>query len=148
MESPNAEEQDFALVSAPEWLSTEQDLAWICSVLKPNSHNWKKIAAKLGFTAREISYIEAAQSPLNADPYTYLRSVLFRWLQQDYGNARDSRYYPTPDFLQKALEISSQEIEARKIPHGQGFTQICRPMGEGSTCYCSLIKKMAKVYSE
>ena len=115
MESPNAEEQDFALVSAPEWLSTEQDLAWICSVLKPNSHNWKEIAAKLGFTAREISYIEAAQSPLNADPYTYLRSVLFRWLQQDYGNARDSRYYPTPDFLQKALEISSQEIEARKM---------------------------------
>ena len=116
MESATVEDQDaqdgFAIVSAPKQLSTGQDFAWICSVLKPHSHNWKQIAAKLGFTAREISSIEY---PVNADPYTYLRSVLFRWLQLAFGNAKDSRYYPTPDFLQKVLEISRPEIGERKM---------------------------------
>ena len=92
-------------LSAPERLRVEEDFSWICAALQPYSAHWKAIAYRLGFTEAEVATIAARPLFAKLDsPYVHLQAMLFRWLQWFPGDVRCSKYYPTLEYLQTALD--------------------------------------------
>lgn len=81
----------------------ERGLSWLCEKLGPYAHKWKEIAQALRFTPAEIQNIEATPRLLHGAPSSWLREMLFNWIQWTPGNVRGSRDYATIESLRKAL---------------------------------------------
>ena len=79
-----------------------RDLSKITEYVKPHSHKWKEIGQGLGFTADELSNIEARLTLLIGAPYSYPIAMLSDWWHWAPGDARGSTNYATLDSLKTA----------------------------------------------
>ena len=79
-----------------------RDLTKITEYVKPHSHKWKEIGQGLGFTADELSNIEARLTLLFGAPYSYLSAMLSDWWHWAPGGVRESTNYATRDSLKTA----------------------------------------------
>ena len=128
-------------------LNVEQDVSWICAVLQLYSRHWHIIAHGLGFTETEISTVEASYASRTDHPYSYLQAMLFRWLQWFPGDIRGSTYYPTLEYLQKALdegvphyklhmaERCAQLMKYLEQELRQAITHLTSSLGKGMWCH-------------
>ena len=79
-----------------------RDLTKITEYVKPHSHKWKEIGQGLGFTADELSNIEARLTLLFGAPYSYLSAMLSDWWHWVPGDVRGSTNYATLHSLKTA----------------------------------------------
>ena len=72
--------QEFWCICVSSLKLSARDLTKITEYVKPHSHKWKEIGQGLGFTADELSNIEARLTLLFGAPYSYLSAMLSNWL--------------------------------------------------------------------
>ena len=73
-------------------------------ILKHHAHQWKEIGQGLGFTADELSNIEARPVLFNAAPRSYQDAMLSEWRQWVPGDYRGSTDYATLASLKSAVD--------------------------------------------
>ena len=82
---------------------SEQEFSRAHGILQRQSHKWKLIGQYLGFTADELSNIEARPALFNTAPGSYLDAMLSDWQQWAPGDCRGSTDYATLAFLKNAV---------------------------------------------
>ena len=110
------DETMYATVHVASMQLSARDLTKITEYVKPHSHKWKEIGQGLGFTADELSNIEARPTLFTTAPYSYLSAMLSDWWQWAPGDDRESTNYATLDSLKTALD---------KARLGRGAQELC-----------------------
>ena len=84
-------------------------------LLQRYSHKWKMIGQGLGFTADELSLIEATPTLLVGAPRTYLMAMLSSWQQWAPGDHRGSTSFATLDSLRTAVDKAGLGFTALEL---------------------------------
>lgn len=79
------------------------------------SSNWKTIGQGLGFNLAELAYIEDMRSLFNGAPYSYLTTMLSKWIEWFPGDDRGSSGYATKNALKKAVDEAGLGRTAREL---------------------------------
>ena len=103
------------LTDAASTKLSARDLTKITEYVKPHSHKWKEIGQGLGFTADELSNIEARLTLLIGAPYSYLSAMLSDWCHWAPGDVRGSTNYATLDSLKTALNKAGLGRRAQEL---------------------------------
>ena len=94
---------------------SKQDFNRVCMILRSHSHKWKQIGQGLGFTADELSIIEATPTLFTSAPLSYLDAMLSDWQQWAPGDWRGSTDYATLASLKSAVNKAGLGRTAQKL---------------------------------
>ena len=87
----------------------------VLAMLKRHAHKWKQIGQGLGFTADELSIIEATPTHFTSAPLSYLDAMLSDWQQWAPGDWRGSTDYATLASLKSAVNKAGLGRTAQEL---------------------------------
>ena len=94
---------------------SKQEFSGAHGILKHHAHKWKLIGQGLGFTADELSIIEATPTLLTTAPRSYLDAMLSDWWQWAPGDCRGSTDYATLASLKSAVNSAGLGRTAHEL---------------------------------
>ena len=92
-----------------------EDFVRVREILQRHAHKWKLIGQELGFTADELSIIEAKPTLLTTAPLSYLDAMLSDWEQWAPRDHRGSSDYATLASLKSAVNKAGLGRTAREL---------------------------------
>ena len=107
---------DFiAVTSSTKARISREEFDGASNLLQQYSHIWKKIGKHLGFTANELSLIEAAPTHHANAPSSWMTAMLSSWQQWAPGDHRGSTSYATLDSLRTAVDKAGLGLTAQEL---------------------------------
>ena len=107
---------DFiAVTSSTKARISREEFDRASNLLQQYSHKWEIIGQHLGFTANELSVIEAAPLHLANAPSSWLTAMLSSWQQWTPRDHRGSTSYATLDSLKTAVDKAGLGLTAQEL---------------------------------